>query len=182
MYVYTPVIYTRILMVINSLLDTDGSRCTLTLEEPEQWLRATWRGFIDSAEAFHGAENYLQQLADIRCPYLLNDNTELRGPWFDSVDWLMRIWAPQAARMGLRYVAHVVQADTRHDTVTSGSRNLPSCLLNLQFFDHVAEAEEWLRSCQTTTPQAAEQLATLILPQQPLQAAAQAGQLRQAGA
>ena len=135
-------------MLINSLPDADGSRCTLTFEEPNQWLRATWRGFVDSEEAMRGADNYLKQLADIRCPYLLNDNTALHGPWFDSLDWLMRIWAPQAARTGLRHVAHVVQADTKHDTITTAPRNPAACLFELQFFDNVAEAEEWLRTCQ----------------------------------
>ena len=135
-------------MLITSLPDVDGSRCTLTFEEPDHWLRATWRGFIDPEEAFRGADNYLKQLADIRCPYLLNDNTALHGPWFDSLDWLLRIWAPQAARMGLRYVAHVVQADTKHDTITAAPHNPASCLFDLQLFDNVAQAEEWLRSCQ----------------------------------
>ena len=149
-------------MLINSLPDTDGSRCTLTLEEPEQWLRATWRGFIDPEEAYRGAENYLKQLADIRCPCLLNDNTTLHGPWFDTMDWLMRIWAPQAARMGLRYVAHVVQADTHHDTITSAPHNPAACLFELQLFDQVADAEEWLRNCQ------AKLVAQQSLPQQSL--------------
>ena len=138
-------------MLINSLPDTDGSRCTLSFEEPGGWLRATWRGFIDPEEALRGADNYLKQLANIHCPYLLNDNTTLRGPWFDSLDWLMRIWAPQAARMGLRYVAHVVQADTKHDTITAAPLNPATCLFELQFFDNVPEAEEWLRSCQART-------------------------------
>ncbi|RYY11845.1 MAG: hypothetical protein EOO36_18380, partial [Cytophagaceae bacterium] len=135
-------------MLINSLPDADGSRCTLTFEEPEQWLRATWRGFIDPEEAFRGADNYLNQLADIRCPYLLNDNTALHGPWFDSLDWLLRIWAPQAARMGLRYVAHVVQEDTKHDTIASMPHNPAACLFDLQIFDQLADAEEWLRACR----------------------------------
>jgi hypothetical protein len=50
--------------------------------------------------------------------------------------------------MGLRYVAHVVQADTKHDTVTSAPLNPATCLFELQLFDNLAEAEEWLRSCQ----------------------------------
>lgn len=146
-------------MLINSLPDTDGSRCTLTLEEPELWLRATWRGFVNMEEALRGAENYLEKLDGLRCAYLLNDNTALHGPWFDSLGWLMRIWAPQAAQLGLRYVAHVVQADTRHDTITDNPRPPAHCLFELQLFDHVADAEEWLRSCHalaTTSPVASQ--------------------------
>jgi hypothetical protein len=116
-------------MLISSLPDTDGSCCTFTLEEPNQWRRVTWRVFIDSEEAFRGADNYLAQLAAIRYPYLLNDNTAPHGPWFDSLNWLLRIWAPQAGLMGLRYVAHVVQADTKHDTITDTYLSPASYLL-----------------------------------------------------
>jgi hypothetical protein len=42
---------------------------------------------------------------------LLNDNSQLTGPWFESTDWLAHVWLPQAEHLGLRYVAHVVQAD-----------------------------------------------------------------------
>ena len=135
-------------MLISSLPDRNGSRCTLTFDEDNHWLRATWRGFIDSEEAVHGAQNYLDKLTGFRCPLLLNDNTTLQGPWFDTLDWLTRVWVPQAANLGLRYVAHVVQADTLHDAITETPRHPTACLFDLQVFDQVAEAEDWLRSCQ----------------------------------
>ena len=137
-------------MQISSLPDTDGSRCILTLDEANGWLRATWRGFVDMAEALRGADNYLRQLADLRCPYLLNDNVALRGPWFDSIDWLEQVWVPQATAMGLRYVAHVVQADSLSDIITVNFRGsqVGEGGLELQIFQQVAEAEAWLRSCQ----------------------------------
>jgi len=135
-------------MLISSLPDRDGSRCTLTFEEADRWLRATWRGFTDSEEALRGAQNYLDHLADFRCSLLLNDNTALRGPWFDTLDWLTRVWVPQATSLGLRYVAHVVQADTLHDIISEARRHPTAHLFELQVFDQVAEAEDWLRSCQ----------------------------------
>lgn len=140
-------------MLINYLPDYDGSRCTLTWEEPDGWLRATWRGFVDPNEAQRGAENYLAQAVPFQCPYLLNDNVALRGPWFDSLDWLERVWLPQALVLGLRYVAHVVQADAHDDVLTL---NFPQPLVGqveLQIFVQVAEAEDWLRSCQQRLPQ-----------------------------
>jgi hypothetical protein len=136
-----------IAMLLNSLPDIDGSRCTLTYEN-EGWLRATWRGFVDMAEALRGADNYLKTLTELRCPYLLNDNVELHGPWFDSIEWLERIWVPQAVGMGLRYVAHVVQADSLSDTITTHFQGPKVGGLELQIFQQVAEAEAWLRHCQ----------------------------------
>ncbi|HEX8329387.1 MAG TPA: hypothetical protein VF629_17760 [Hymenobacter sp.] len=135
-------------ILLSSLPDTDGSRCVLAYDEAEHWLRATWRGFVDMAEAQRGASNYLQVLASVQCAYLLNDNVALHGPWFDSIEWLQRIWLPQALSLGLRYVAHVVQADTLFDTVTAHVRGSEVEGLELQIFQQVAEAEAWLRSCQ----------------------------------
>jgi hypothetical protein len=60
--------------------------------------------------------------------YLLNDNSQIKGPWFDSVDWLQRVWAPQAASLGLRYVAHVAQPHTEAD--------LGSVLVSEPFSNH----------------------------------------------
>ena len=136
-------------MLIHSLLDpVDGSRCVLTFEEADHWLRATWRGYITAGEAQHGASRYLEHVASVRCAYLLNDNTELRGPWFDSVAWLEQAWLPHAVHLGLRYIAHVVQADTQVDILTLTLPQQVVGQLELQLFYQVSEAEEWLRSCQ----------------------------------
>ena len=134
-------------VVLSSLPDVDGSRCTLTLDEAG-WMRATWRGFVDPAEALRGAANYLRFLEGLHCPYLLNDNVALRGPWFDSIAWLEEVWVPQAVRMGLRHVAHVVQADSPSDTISLNFRGPQVGGLELQIFRDVAAAEAWLRGCQ----------------------------------
>lgn len=131
----------------------------LSLEKPEYWLRATWSGYITPGDALRGASNYLARVGTFRNLYLLNDNTNLQGPWFDSVTWLDRVWLPQAMRLGLRYIAHVVQADTRTDVLTL---NCPAPLiegLELQLFDDLSSAQEWLRACQQplTGPQWTEQ-------------------------
>ena len=134
-------------MLLHSLPDTDGSRCVLS-QEPAGWLRATWRGFVDMQEALRGADSYLHTLEQLHNPCLLNDNGELMGPWFDSIEWLERIWMPQATHLGLRYVAHVVQADALSDILTVHFNKGAAGPLELQIFQQLPEAEEWLRSCQ----------------------------------
>jgi hypothetical protein len=135
-------------MLLHSLLFTTGGYCQLTFEQPQGWLRATWVGQINTHDAMSGARNYLAQAAPFHCPYLLNDNEALRGPWFDSIEWLERAWLPQALHLDLRYIAHVVQADTHSDILTLTNPTSVAGQLELQFFDDVASAEEWLRSCQ----------------------------------
>jgi hypothetical protein len=135
-------------MFLNENRDLDGSACLLEFDDLNGWLRATWTGYIDQAEAVQGAESYLHATSAHPCAYLLNDNTRLRGPWFDSIDWLERVWVPQALRLGLRYVAHVPQQDDPTSYATTQVRNPSDGQFELQIFAQVADAERWLRSCQ----------------------------------
>lgn len=131
-------------MLLHTTTDPrDSSTCRLTYDEAQGWLRATWQGFVDPIEATRGAEAYLRYAAQLPSAYLLNDNSQLRGPWFDSLDWLAEVWVPQAAQLGLRYVAHVLQADRHSDIVPS---HLPASIpFELQIFREVPDAEFWLR-------------------------------------
>lgn len=133
-------------MLLNANQDPrDQSTCVLTYEEATRWLRATWSGYVDPVEAMKGAEAYLRHAAHTPCAFLLNDNSRLRGPWFDSLDWLAEVWVPQAARLGLRYVAHVLQADRHSDIIPS---RLPASVpFELQIFRDVEDARQWLLHC-----------------------------------
>ncbi|MGI4834220.1 MAG: hypothetical protein ACRYFK_12245 [Janthinobacterium lividum] len=102
-----------------------------------------WRGYVDQAEAMRGAEAYLAKALQYPCHYLYNDNSQLTGPWFKSLDWLLHVWVPVAERLGLRYVAHVVPADSHHDICTSAARvRVP---FELQIFQDREDACHWLR-------------------------------------
>lgn len=131
-------------MLLNLTTDpADHSSCALTYEEQEGWLRATWQGYVNPDEALRGAQAYLEYAARQPCAYLFNDNSRLQGPWFESLDWLLRAWVPQAQRLGLRYVAHVVQADQHHDIFTDSTGvDIP---FELQIFQDCDDAQHWLR-------------------------------------
>jgi hypothetical protein len=129
----------------------DGSSCELSYDEDRQWLRAVWIGYIDSQEAYNGAAAFLDAMHTFHCAYLLNDNSGLRGPWFDSVEWLRNVWAPQAMRLGLRYIAHVSQPnDLLHQASVLESHSFGGAI-QIQLFDDVLAAEEWLQEQQRAT-------------------------------
>lgn len=137
-------------MRISKHLDqVDGSSCTLDYDETAGWLRATWLGYIDPHEAYSGAARFLGAMEKLHCPCLLNDNSQLSGPWFDSVEWLSTVWAPQAVRLGLRYIAHVVQPHDLLNEAATLANNPFGDKLTLQLFDTVASAEEWLLAVQS---------------------------------
>lgn len=138
------ILKTLLRMLLNVNTDPrDHSTCALSYNEQERWLQAVWQGYVDQAEAMRGAQAYLAYAIKQPCPYLFNDNFGLRGPWFESLDWLLHVWVPEAERLGLRYVAHVVQADQHHDIFTTQARiELP---FELQLFQDREDARQWLR-------------------------------------
>lgn len=122
--------------------------CTNEYDEANQWLCATWKGFITNQDATRGATETLEVIRATHTPYLLNDNSQLVGPWFDSVEWLENVWVPQATTLGLRYVAHVMPSDANADITTVAMRHPDRIPFELQIFHQVEEAQEWLKSCQ----------------------------------
>lgn len=140
-------------MLLNIEIDpSTHSTCALSYNEQERWLQAVWRGYVDPAEAMRGAEAYLQHAARRPSAYLFNDNSGLRGPWFESLDWLVHVWVPQAERLGLRYVAHVVQAD-QHQDVFTNSHAVP-LPFELQLFQSREDALHWLSDVRDADTQA----------------------------
>lgn len=121
----------------------DRSFCDLFYNEAEGWLQAVWRGYVDQKEAQWGAQVYLEQVKRMPSAFLLNDNSGLLGPWFESLEWLVDVWVPEAHQLGLRYVAHVVQADQHHDVLTD--RLHGTAPFELQIFQDPADARRWLR-------------------------------------
>lgn len=124
----------------------DHSTRALSYNEQEGWIQAVWRGYVDPLEATQGAEAYLQRAAQAPCDFLLNDNTQLTGPWFDSLEWLAEVWVPQATRLGLRYVAHTLQIDRPYDILTS--RHFQALPFELQIFQDIEDACHWLRQAR----------------------------------
>jgi len=122
--------------------------CTTDYIAAERWLRTTWQGFVSPADAEQGAQSALEPLDISDVHYLLNDNSQLQGPWFDSIDWLQRVWAPQAARLGIRYVAHVLQPHTEAALNNVLARDPFMGQFELQLFSTVDEATAWLRDCR----------------------------------
>ena len=133
-------------MLLNLNTDPrDHSTCALYYNEMEGWIEGVWQGYVDQAEAMDGAEAYLQHAIKRPSAFLLNDNSGLQGPWFESLDWLLDVWTPQASRLGLRYVAHIVQTEQHHDLFNQLLLRTDVLPFNLQLFQNGEDARAWLR-------------------------------------
>lgn len=123
--------------------------CQLSYDTSRQWLLVVWQGYVGPEGAREGALTGLAMLQEFNCPYLFNDNSRLEGPWFDSLFWLSQEWGPAAARAGLRYVAHVTQAQMMVTSYVPTPAHQLFKQFEIQIFEEPAEAVEWLSGCQT---------------------------------
>jgi len=122
--------------------------CRAAYNEATCWLHITWTGVVTTQDGQQSATELLRLLPPGRVQYLLNDNSQVLGPWFDSVDWLQRIWGPQAEKLGLCYVAHVLQPHTEDDLGLLLRQTPFADKFELQFFTSLEDADCWLRECQ----------------------------------
>ncbi len=108
-----------------------------------------WYGYASQNDLRKACEIGLELLEQTKCPYKLNDNSELTGPWADAVAWLEKDWLPRAMQAGLRYLAHVAHEHSYGETagqvmqVSKIGRQLEFCAFNSR-----PEALAWLKACQ----------------------------------
>ena len=81
---------------------------TIEYDAVNNWYYTNWIGYASPENIKKGAEAYLQLLKENPCPYLLNNNQEIVGPWDRANDWLEHVWVPQVSELGLRYMAHIL--------------------------------------------------------------------------
>ncbi|WP_139922415.1 hypothetical protein [Hymenobacter sp. DG01] len=132
------------------LLSAPGSPnfCQIVYDEANHWLFTTWAGYVGPDYAHDGATVGLQLLRQLHCSCLLNDNSRIQGPWFDSLEWLATTWGPVAAEAGLRYIAHVAQPNAAVSSSFDPSVQRLLGQFEIQVFDDLYEATDWLSSCQ----------------------------------
>ena len=122
----------------------------LTIEyEPQNSLTSnTWRGYLTLESIMKGANLGLELLAETRCPYLLNDNTHVTGPWDHAVAWIAQDWTPRAIALGLTHFAHVVDAKSFAALSAEAMETSVAGLFTMRIFDRVEDARQWLRAAQ----------------------------------
>jgi hypothetical protein len=131
------------------LLRSSGQEfCRTSYSDANHWLQATWQGIVSTQDGEYGAAEIRRLLQLTHNPYLLNDNSQVQGPWFDSVDWLEHLWVPSDEYPGLQYVAHVLQPHAGDCLGMLLHHDLFAGKFEFQFFNTAAEAACWLRECQ----------------------------------
>ena len=107
-----------------------------------------WRGYQTLESIMTGANAYLKELARHHCPYLLNDNTNVTGPWDHAVAWIAEDWTPRAMAAGLTHFAHVVSPASFAALSAEAMFTQVGDSFQMRIFGNLDEARQWLRQEQ----------------------------------
>lgn len=115
-------------------------------DEQNQWIYNDWVGYVAPENVMQGSMAVLEAIKTHRTAYGLNDNRHLVGRWDDAVDWIGKEWIPKATAAGLRYYAHVVDADSFAAASSENMLTRSEGHFHMRIFSDQGEAKAWLRA------------------------------------
>jgi hypothetical protein len=116
-------------------------------DQANGWNYATWRGYVTVEEVKQACLEGLALISSNRCSDLLNDNSQISGPWSGANEWIATEWMPKALGMGLKRFAHVVSPNVF--AALSASQlvsRVEGMNFEMRIFQTRTEAQQWLRS------------------------------------
>ena len=116
---------------------------TIDTDTINRWILVDWIGYLTADSIKAGAQAYTDALAKSGFSCVLNDTRSVRGPWDHSMDWVINVWAPNAAKAGLKHFAMVSTPESLAD---GSAANFYAKLTAFQaeVFDNLSSARSWL--------------------------------------
>lgn len=121
---------------------------TIEYDGLNHWVYNNWLGYQTYESVTAGANACLHPLSDFSCPYLLNDNRQVLGPWDHALKWIAIDWAPRAIAQGLTHFAHVVGPESMAAVSAEAMQMEIGGRLHMRLFDTIEQARDWLREAR----------------------------------
>lgn len=121
----------------------EASNIAISLDRANRILICRWFGFQHEEPTRETGALIQNFFVANKCTKLLNDNVEVIGPWYHSVEWSANTWFPAMIDAGLKHFAWVCPKDLFAQL--SAQRVLPYHGF-IRTFYQVDEAWEWLKS------------------------------------
>ena len=128
---------------------------TIEFDQANNYWYNDWQGYQTLTGIMTGADAYLEDLKKQPSPWLLNDNTNVRGPWDHAVAWIAQDWTPRAIAQGLTHFAHVVSPESFAALSAEAMYAQIGSSFQMRIFGSVADARLWLREAQREAAEAA---------------------------
>ncbi|ALI98953.1 STAS/SEC14 domain-containing protein [Rufibacter tibetensis] len=132
---------------------------SISVDEENHWIVATWQGDPTPEAIRNGMEAYLETLVEAHYDAVLIDTRSMDGVRSFATYWALEEWVPKAVEAGLHYYAVVVNPETFAEAAADDFyANISS--FEAEVFADLATARAWLRRCRLQQKQADGYLTT----------------------
>lgn len=118
------------------------------LDTQSNCIYSTWIGYVNLNNVKSGCLVGLDLIKETNCPYIINNNTDLIGPWQHANEWIQEFWMPKAIEAGLRYMAHITSPDIFGKLSAKDLEKKAVGIFNMRLVQNMEQAEEWIKECQ----------------------------------
>ncbi|MEM9828988.1 MAG: STAS/SEC14 domain-containing protein [Bacteroidota bacterium] len=118
---------------------------SFSFDEENGWIYSEWKGDVTADEVIEACKAGIDYIEEKKPEKILNDNSQLTGPWDEANEWIAQNWMPRALAAGLKKFAHVISPDvfgalSAEELITKVSG------FEMRIFEDEEEAKSWLRS------------------------------------
>lgn len=107
------------------------------------YMYCNWVGFQDVAMVKETGEIILDILKNRKLTHILNDNSQVNGPWMQASQWTADVWFPNMFQAGLKKFAWVLSPDIFAEL--SAKKAMPNTD-SVKAFGDLEKAKNWLLS------------------------------------
>lgn len=111
----------------------------------EAWLYANWQRARNLADVQAGCAVILEQVQQIQCARILNDNRQIYTLWAEAAEWVGRTYLPQLAAAGVRRLAWI-NAHSIYGRLSTSQAIAYAERPHTRLFEDYADAVTWLRA------------------------------------
>lgn len=113
----------------------------ISFDEQNKILHCNWIGFQNKESIVKSGGDILNFLKKKGCSKVLNDNTQVTGPWQEAAEWTATEWFPAMINAGLKHFAWIFSTNIFSEL--SAKKAMPSSDV-VKSFNSMKEAREWL--------------------------------------
>jgi hypothetical protein len=126
----------------------DQVYCTIRYHQPNHMVSLIWHGLATEKSINNIKQGLHTMIVDFKPVAILNDT---EGFFNLSSEILYELtsaeWDKAVADLGIRYIAHVLKADTK----IPAAQRAPQHAMQIRFFYHKMDAVNWIREVQGLT-------------------------------
>ena len=139
--------------LITELKKANGDVFLIAERMPDNcYIHARWIGMQTLETVIKGGMLYLDMMIKQTCPKLLNDHSELIGPWLVANDWIVNDWMPKVRALGLKHMAQVLAPGIYGKMSFHELHQRIDDNFDIMMFDDPKNAREWLLNSQIFSP------------------------------